>query len=585
MSKKIKSVISIALVVITIFSTLVITASAASYSTGNYAIAASNGSNIRTGAGTNYSKVGAASKGVTFYVSKVNGNWGYTSSIKCTNGTRSGWVCLDYCSYKGSSSNSSRSTYNDVFASLKGSGYSLSQGRNSESTSFKKGDFVYVWGWLHDANGNLYKTYGSGTCNMTLSIYRPDGSCAYTYTYKNSDNNWIGQKLDQTGTWKIQSKITGSLTGTNTRTITVKESSTTTYYNLYYNANGGSGAPSTQKVKANTGFYLSSSKPSRSGYTFLGWSTNKNATSASYSPGAGVKINSNITLYAVWKKVATVNPTSVSLNYSSVTLNKGNTKQLSATVNPSNATNKSVTWSSNDTSVATVSSSGKITAKGPGVATITVKTANGKTKTCKVTVRGIDISGDILYNYPTVGDVYYLSAKAYPSDTSKFTWSTSNSKIVSVSSSGKITAKASGSATITVKTADGRSESVKINVSSANKWRTGNFDSGYTAKGYTTVTLNKNAGDAKIKIYSYDAWGKKTSGQMHITLRDWRGNWICEFDAKSGDTLNLGDNYGEYRVYIAKKKYPNTVIGNGDDFINVGKCQSWAIECTKNCYI
>lgn len=584
-----KKVISIVLVVITIFSTLAITASAASYSTGNYVIAASNGSNIRTGAGTNYSKVGAASKNTTFYVSKVSGSWGYTNSIKVANSSqpKSGWVCLDYCSYKGSSNNSSRATYNDVFASLKGSGYSLSQARSSEATSFKKGDFVYVWAWLHDANNNLYKTYsGSGkTCNMTLSIYRPDGSCAYTYTYKNSDNNWIGQKLDQTGTWKIQSKITGSLSGTNTRTITVKESSTTTYYTLSYNANGGSGAPSSQRVKANTGFYLSSTKPTRSGYTFLGWSTNKNATSASYSAGAGVRISSNITLYAVWKKNATVNPTSVSLNYTSCTMNVGNTKQLSATVYPTNTTNKSVSWSSSDSQVVSVSSSGKLTAKGPGVATVTVKTSNGKTNTCKVTVRGIDITGDILFNYPTVGDVYYLGAKAYPSDTSKFTWSTSNSKIVSISSSGKMTAKAAGTATITVKTADGRSESIRITVGSANKWRTGNFDSGYTAKGYTTVTLNKNAGDAKIKIYTYDAWGKKSSGQIHVTLRDWKGNWICEFDAKSGDTLNLGDNYGEYRVYIAKKKYPSGIKGDGDDFINVGKCQSWAIECTKNCYI
>ncbi len=582
-----KKVISIVLVVITIFSTLAITASAASYSTGNYAIAASNGSNIRTGAGTNYSKIGAASKGTTFYVSRVSGAWGYTNSIKVTNSSqpKSGWVCLDYCTYKGSSSSSSRSTYNDVFASLKGSGYSLSQARNSEATSFKKGDFVYVWAWLHDANNNLYKTYGSGTCNMTLSIYRPDGSCAHTYTYKNSDNNWIGQKLDQAGTWKIQSKITGSLTGTNTRTITVKESSTTTYYTLYYNANGGSGAPSSQRVKANTGFYLSSSKPSRSGYTFLGWSTNKNATSASYSPGAGVRLNSNVTLYAVWKKNATVNPTSVSLNYSSITLNVGNTKQLNATVSPSNATNKSVTWSSNDTSVVSVSSSGKLTAKGPGIATITVKTSNGKTRTCKVTVRGIDITGDILFNYPTVGDIYYLSAKAYPSDTTKFTWTTSNSKVVSISSSGKMTAKAAGTATITVKTSDGRSESIKISVSAKNTWRTGNFDDGYTAKGYTTVTLNKNAGDAKIKIYTYDAMGYKSSGEMHITLRDWKGNWICEFDCKSGDTLNLGDNYGEYRVYVAKKQYPNTVAGNSENWINMGECQSFAINCTKNCYI
>lgn len=582
-----KKVISIVLVVITIFSTLAITASAASYSTGNYAIAASNGSNVRTGAGTNYSKVGAASKGVTFYVSKVNGNWGYTSSIKCTNGTKSGWVCLDYCSYKGSSNNSSRVTYNDVFASLKGSGYSLSQARNSEATSFKKGDFVYVWAWLHDANNNLYKTYsGSGkTCDMTLSIYRPDGSCAYTYTYKNSDNNWIGCKLDRTGTWKIQSKITGSLSGTNTRTITVKENSTTTYYTLSYNANGGSGAPSSQRVKANTGFYLSSTKPTRSGYTFLGWSTNKNATSASYSAGAGVRISSNITLYAVWKKNATVNPTSVSLNYTSCTMNVGNTKYLTATVYPSNASNKTVYWSSSDSQVVSVSNSGKLTAKGPGVATITAKTCNGKTKTCKVTVRGIEITGGFFYYYPTVGDVYYLSAKAYPSDTTKFTWSTSNSKIVSISSSGKMTAKSAGTATITVKTSDGRSESVKITVDPANKWKTGNFDSGYTAKGYTTVTLNKNAGDAYIKIYSYDDWGKKTSGQMHVVLRDYKGNYIWEGDISSGDKLRLGDDNSEYRVYISKKKYPDGIIGDGDDFINVGKCHSWAIECTKNCYI
>ena len=502
-----KKVISIVLVVITIFSTLAITVSAASYSTGNYAIASSSGSNIRTGAGTNYSKVGAASKGVTFYVSKIsNGNWGYTSSIKCADGaTRSGWVCLDYCSYKGSSSNSSRATYNDVFASLKGSGYSLSQARSSEATSFKKGDFVYVWAWLHDANSKLYKTYGSGTCNMTLSIYRPDGTCAYTYTYKNCDNNWIGFRLDRAGTWKIQSKITGYLTGTNTRSITVKE--------------------------------------------------------------------------------ATVNPTSVSLNYTSCTLNAGNTKQLSATVYPTNATNKSVSWSSSDSQVVSVSGSGKLTAKAPGVATITVKTSNGKTKTCKVTVRGIRITGDVLFNYPTVGDIYYLGAKAYPSDTTKFTWSTSNSKVVSISSSGKMTAKAAGTATITVRTSDGRSQSIKITVSAANKWRTGYFDSGYTAKGYTTVTLNKNAGNANIKIYTYDKNGCKSNGKIHVTLRDWNGKWISEFDCKSGDTLNLGSNYGEYRVYIAKKQYPGTITGTSDNWINSGKCYTWAINCTKNCYI
>ena len=57
-----------------------------------------------------------------------------------------------------------------------------------------------------------------------------------------------------------------------------------------------------------------------------------------------------------------------------------------ATVYPSNASNKKCTWSSSNTSVATVDSNGKVTAKKAGTATITVKTSNGKTATCKVTV-------------------------------------------------------------------------------------------------------------------------------------------------------------------------------------------------------
>lgn len=322
-----KKIVSVALVIVTIISMLTVTASAASYKTGNYASTSNNGSNIRTGAGTGYSKVGAVSKGVTFYVSKVSGEWGYAPSVKATTGTKSGWINLRYCTYKGSSNSNSRATYNDVFASVNGSGKTLNEARKTEATTFTKGTFVYVWGFLHDANNKLYKTYGSGKCNMTLSIYRPDGTCAYSYTYNNCDNNWIGQKLDQAGTWKIQSKITGALSGTNTRTITVKDN--TTKYTLSYNSNGGSNAPSAQKVKANTAFYLSSAKPTRSGYTFLGWSTSKNASSASYSAGAYVKINSNITLYAVWKKNPSSNNLSSKCNVQN-TYYIGNTKYYQA---------------------------------------------------------------------------------------------------------------------------------------------------------------------------------------------------------------------------------------------------------------
>ena len=82
--------------------------------------------------------------------------------------------------------------------------------------------------------------------------------------------------------------------------------------------------------------------------------------------------------------------TGVSLNKSSLTLNEGETETLTATIAPSNASNQSVTWSSNKTSVATVDSTGKVTAKAAGSANITVTTADGgKTATCTVTVRPI----------------------------------------------------------------------------------------------------------------------------------------------------------------------------------------------------
>ena len=78
-------------------------------------------------------------------------------------------------------------------------------------------------------------------------------------------------------------------------------------------------------------------------------------------------------------------PTSVSLNKTSLALEIGKSYTLTKTVSPSNAVT-SYTWSSSNTSVATVDKNGKVTAKASGTATITVKTSNGKTANCKVTV-------------------------------------------------------------------------------------------------------------------------------------------------------------------------------------------------------
>ena len=78
---------------------------------------------------------------------------------------------------------------------------------------------------------------------------------------------------------------------------------------LGYDANNGTNAPdggSAEIVAGNSAtFTISDSVPTRTGYDFLGWSTNKDATSAEYSSGGSITISSNTTLYAVWKKIST----------------------------------------------------------------------------------------------------------------------------------------------------------------------------------------------------------------------------------------------------------------------------------------
>ena len=163
---------------------------------------------------------------------------------------------------------------------------------------------------------------------------------------------------------------------------------------------------------------------------------------------------------ATCRVTVTVPVTSVKLNKTGITLSKGKTFALTATISPANASNKKVTWTSSNTKAATVDAKGKITAKGKGSATITVTTADGKKKaTCKVTVTVPVSSVKLNKTVLTLdkGKTSTLTATVSPSDASnrKVTWTSSNAKVATVDSNGKVTAKGKGTATITVKTADG----------------------------------------------------------------------------------------------------------------------------------
>jgi len=159
-------------------------------------------------------------------------------------------------------------------------------------------------------------------------------------------------------------------------------------------------------------------------------------------------------------------PTSVTLNKTAVTLGKGESYTLKATPN-SGAASLKKTWSSSNAKVATVDSNGKVTAKATGSATVTVKTFNGKTKSCKVTVKAAPASVTLNKTAVTLGKGESYTLKATPNSGAaslKKTWSSSNTKVATVDSNGKITAKATGTATITFKTFNGKTKTCKVTV-------------------------------------------------------------------------------------------------------------------------
>lgn len=174
--------------------------------------------------------------------------------------------------------------------------------------------------------------------------------------------------------------------------------------------------------------------------------------------------------------------TGVTVSPTSVSVVAGSTQQLTATVAPSNATNKIVTWASNNTSIATVNASGLVTAVAAGTATITVTTQDGsKTAVSAITVTSPNIAVTGVTVTPTSasitsGATQQLTATVSPSNATNKTisWSSSNTGVATVSASGLVTAVTVGTATITVTTQDGsKTATSAITVTSSNVAVTG----------------------------------------------------------------------------------------------------------------
>ena len=167
-------------------------------------------------------------------------------------------------------------------------------------------------------------------------------------------------------------------------------------------------------------------------------------------------------------------PSSVAITPSRLTLGAGESYTISQSTN-SGSYAKGFTWSSSNTSVATVTKTtankAKITAKGVGTATVKVKLYNGKTSTCKVTVKKAPSSVAITPSCLTLGagESYTISQSTNSGSYAKgFTWSSSNKSVATVTKTtankAKITAKGVGTATVTVKLYNGKTSTCKVTV-------------------------------------------------------------------------------------------------------------------------
>ncbi len=215
--------------------------------------------------------------------------------------------------------------------------------------------------------------------------------------------------------------------------------------------------------------------PANAEYT-LTWSISDNSIATVYQNGmitgksvgyADLKVKADNGVYAMCRvSVYKPTPSSISMR-SSLAMNVGDTYTLSPTVYPSNS-QYTLTWTSSNTNVATVSSSGKVTAKSAGTADITVKTDNGKTATCNVTVSAKSVTSVSIPSTLSleVGEAYTLTPTITPSDAAtSCIWSSDNGNVASVSQSGVVFAKNVGTANVTVKTNNGKTATCNVTVS------------------------------------------------------------------------------------------------------------------------
>lgn len=187
-------------------------------------------------------------------------------------------------------------------------------------------------------------------------------------------------------------------------------------------------------------------------YVLYAYKNGTTTITATATDGSGVTASCEVTVNINYPVQG------ISLNHDAKTFTKaGETLQLTATIYPDSATNKTVTWKSSDKTVATVDESGEVTAVGNGTANITATTEDGgKTATCKVTVEipELTLSLDKTELTLTQTEEQQKLTATVSDPEEKVTWLSSDPFVATVTRDGTVTAIANGTATITASARD-----------------------------------------------------------------------------------------------------------------------------------
>lgn len=404
--------------------------------------------------------------------------------------------------------------------------------------------------YYEGAQTNYGMTATSGGVTSTISAFngtkRSSGSSSFTGTYSISGNGAATKTI--TVTFRNFNTDNGD-SATKAVSFSVSVPAWTSY-KITYNANGGSGAPSVQTKWKDQTLTLSSTKPTRTGHSFLGWSTSKTATSATYSAGGSYTANAAATLYAVWK----ANTYAVKYNANGGTGAPGNqTKTYGVTltlssVKPTRSKYNFLGWGTSASATTVAYNPGGSYTANAGITLYAIwKLAYTKPRITNVSVNRCDSTGALTDDGTYARVEFDWASDLTPSDiTIKWMSATSNTNSISINNtatSGHVS-KVIGNGSLSIES----TYTVSITVTDAEDYKT--VSRTLNGQAFAIDVLAKGKGisfgkPAELEGYADYAFNILFNNYLGVYGRDLEGNIKLAFQPQNenGNTI-LG--YGNY---------------------------------------